>query len=403
MHHNNEDKQDDGYMFIEETIKPSSTKKSVFNYILKISVSGIAFGMFACLAFYVFSPWISDVFSEHNDIVIEKDTDVLDDDIELDNKDDTDKFIETFNDIHEVASNAASSVISIKPYSYEETNVALPVESVAGIIIAEDDREYYVLSIDSVCDDVEFWRANIRYGKECNLGLVKRDRNTGLAVFRIIKEGLPQEILDVLQVAQLGNSNLVVPGNIAMAVGDIFGKRGGTDYGIVEDVDIREMIPDRHYNMISIDMFPVASSGGFLFNIEGELIGIFSPKYNDIDKVKAVGISNIKPVIEELINGQAVPYAGIYTETISETISEEKGIPAGVYVLQVERDAPAMEAGISNGDIITEINGKSVKSAEDYEQLLISLKVGDTVDFTVKRKGVDDYVDIVFQLNLESK
>ena len=134
MHHNNsEDKHDDGYKFIEETIKPTSTKKTVFNYILKMSVSGIACGLCACLAFYVFRPWVSDVFGNDN-IVIGQDTTVPDENIEATY--DTEKFIETFNDIHDVASTAASSIISVKPYSYDETQAELSFDSVAGVLIA---------------------------------------------------------------------------------------------------------------------------------------------------------------------------------------------------------------------------------------------------------------------------
>ena len=177
MHHNNnEDKHDDGYNFIEETIKPTSTKRTVFNYILKMSVSGIAFGMCACLAFYVFSPWLSDVFKKgRNNIVIEQDESISDENIKNGENYDTEKFIETFNDIHNVANEAASSIISIKPYSYDETKAKLTFNSVAGVIIAEDESEYYALSLGNVCDEAEFWRANIRNNRECNLGLVARD------------------------------------------------------------------------------------------------------------------------------------------------------------------------------------------------------------------------------------
>ena len=405
MHHNNnEDKHDDGYKFIEETIKPTSTKRSVFNYILKMCVAGIAFGMCACLAFYVFRPWISDVFKiKDKNIVIEQDEDVSGDEVVAEDNYDTEKFIETFNDIHDVASNATSSIISIKPFSYDDTNEELVLDSVAGVIFAENDREYFAVSIDSVCEGAEFWRAGIRYGSECSIGLVKRDKNTGIAVFRIIKDGLDPKIANTIKVATLGNSNLIAPGNISMAVGDIFGKRGGTDYGIIEAKDYKEIVPDRHFNLISIDMFPVASSGGFLFNIDGEIIGIFSPEYNDEVNAKAIGISDLKPVIESLANGESVPYAGIYAETISETISNEKGIPYGAYVLQVERDSPAMDVGICNGDIITKVGNKDIVTFQDYEQVLINSKPGDTLEVTAMRKGAADYVDIKFQLNVKSK
>ena len=71
--------------------------------------------------------------------------------------------------------------------------------------------------------------------------------------------------------------------------------------------------------------------------------------------VTGLAISQIKELIETLSNNQSIVYMGVTGETITPQISEKKGIPKGVFVESVEVDSPAMQAGIQNADVITEV------------------------------------------------
>ena len=75
--------------------------------------------------------------------------------------------------------------------------------------------------------------------------------------------------------------------------------------------------------------------------------------------VTGLAISQIKELIETLSNNQSIVYMGVTGETITPQISEKKGIPKGVFVESVEVDSPAMQAGIQNADVITEVNGEN--------------------------------------------
>ena len=402
MPHNkdNENQQKDDFKFINETIKPSNNKKAVLNYILKCCISGLLFGIFACLALYVFRPWLMDVFAkEEEKIVI---SDVVDKEVEEEYRYDSQKFIDTFNDLHDIANSVADSMVSVKPYSYDETMEKISMESVSGVIMAESDKQYYILSQDSVCDNTDLWKAQLRYDITCDISLVGRDYNLGIAVFSLQKEMLPEKASGFIKVASLGNSDKLSAGDISLAVGNIFGKTGGTDYGIIKSSDTEDALPDRHCGIISVDMFPVAECGGFLFNVEGEVAGLFTSQYYDKKEARALGISDIKPVIELLVNGQDVPFMGIYGETISEDASSEKGIPAGVYVLQIHRNSPAQIAGISNADIIYQIDDTEIKTVEEYEQKVLELKPGDIAKVKAKRKGAGSYVDIDFYVTVDT-
>ncbi len=95
--------------------------------------------------------------------------------------------------------------------------------------------------------------------------------------------------------------------------------------------------------------------GGVLCNLDGEIIGLIDSEIwteNQGHTANAYGISDLKPIMELLLNSQSVPYAGIYGVTVSSDISESKQVPSGMYVTQIQANSPAMAAGIQSGDVI---------------------------------------------------
>ena len=114
--------------------------------------------------------------------------------------------------------------------------------------------------------------------------------------------------------------------------------------------------------------------------------------------MNAYGISDLKPIIELLINGKSVPYIGIYGTTVTEQLAEEHKMPSGIYVADVDPDSPAMAAGIQIGDIICEASGEEIKDIAEYQNIVIGSSVGETMEFVGKRLGSDGYVNIKFSV-----
>ena len=89
---------------------------------------------------------------------------------------------------------------------------------------------------------------------------------------------------------------------------------------------------------------------------------------------------------------------------VTEEMSEQRGIPSGVYVDEIEADSPAMEAGVQCGDVITSINGESVSRMQFYNNQLMDQKEGDTLRLQGFRKGAGgEYVDISFTVTVGTK
>ena len=107
--------------------------------------------------------------------------------------------------------------------------------------------------------------------------------------------------------------------------------------------------------------------------------------------------------MELLLNSQSVPYAGIYGVTVSSDISESKQVPSGMYVTQIQANSPAMAAGIQSGDVIQSVDGEEIASMAQYEKVLQKCKAGDTIRIHGKRLGAGGYVEISFQLVLDSR
>ena len=114
--------------------------------------------------------------------------------------------------------------------------------------------------------------------------------------------------------------------------------------------------------------------------------------------------SQMKEMIETLSDEtRDVIYMGVTGETITSEISEKKGIPIGVFVEQVELDSPAMQVGIQNGDVITELRGEKIETVKGYQQQLKSCKVGETVKVKAMRQGTEGYVEVSFDVVLKSR
>ena len=158
--------------------------------------------------------------------------------------------------------------------------------------------------------------------------------------------------------------------------------------------------------MLATDIPSAGHSSSVLCNLNGEIIGLIDSEIwteNQGNTANAYGISDLKPIMESLLNGQPVPYAGIYGVTVSSDISESKQIPSGMYVTQVQADSPAMAAGIQSGDVIQSVDGEKITSMVQYEKVLRNCKAGETIRLQGKRLGAGGYVEISFQLTLDSR
>ncbi len=266
-----------------------------------------------------------------------------------------------------------------------------------GIIIAADTDSYYILTDYSLVMGAQQIAVTFANGMAGVGTLMAGDSTTGMAVVRT-----PIIQSELIRVASLGDSGAVGQGDIVVAVGKLYGFVSSMGYGIATGINNTITDTDSFFSLINTDIAGTETSSGIIANLNGEIIGVVTTGYNtgSSNLITAYSISDIKNLIQNLCNGKASAYLGIKGQEVTEAIKNSSGVPEGIYVAAVESGSPAYAAGIQTGDVIALINGRSVRTAQQFEDRMTECKPGDTVSVSIRRKGRDSYKEIEFNITL---
>ncbi|MBQ7637370.1 MAG: serine protease [Clostridia bacterium] len=203
---------------------------------------------------------------------------------------------------------------------------------------------------------------------------------------------------------RLGSSSELSVGDDILVIGNPLGSLSYTfTDGVVSYLD-RLIAGDTG---TAINMFQTnaaineGNSGGPVFNIKGEAVGIASAKYTS-SNIEGLGfcipIDDVKGMIDDIIRTGYVtgkPVLGVSLQTVSRSISAKSGIPTGCYVVAVGEKTTADNAGIVTADVITAVDGTAVSSVSELSAALSEKRAGDTVSVRVSRGGMDMLFNIV--------
>ena len=195
-------------------------------------------------------------------------------------------------------------------------------------------------------------------------------------------------------VAEFGDSDSLQVGETAVAIGNPLGTDllGSVTSGIISAVD--RTIDERNADLKMIQTnaaINAGNSGGPLINSKGQVIGINTEKKvgTGVEGLGfAIPINQIKPKIQTLMTPKVETPAlmfGITSRNITEEDSKNYNLPVGVYVVEVAQYSPAELAGIKPGDVITEVNGKKIKTNEELNKTKEGHKSGDVLTVKVNR------------------
>ena len=259
----------------------------------------------------------------------------------------------------------------------------------SGVIISSDG---YILTCAHVVDGASTITVTIG-DKDYTATLVGEDTTSDIAVIKIDADGLTP--------ATVGNSDSLKVGQSVMAVGNPLGELGGTvTSGIVSalnrSVSIQSSSSVNTMSLIQMDAsVSPGNSGGGLFNMNGELIGIVNAKSSSSDAEGlgfAIPINDAIKVAQDLLeNGYVTgrPYMGItYLAVNDAQTAAQLGVNAyGIYVVDVVSGGPADKAGLKAGDRIISIDNTEVAQKTDLGTLMQEHSAGDTLSITVARDG----------------
>ncbi|MBQ7768357.1 MAG: trypsin-like peptidase domain-containing protein [Oscillospiraceae bacterium] len=275
--------------------------------------------------------------------------------------------------------------ITTNLWGYQTTSAA----SGSGFVFSKDG---YILTNYHVVDDSTSITVSMYDGTTYDAKLVGYDESNDVAVLKV-------EATDLVPVV-LGNSDNLNVGDSVVAIGNPLGELTfSLTAGSIsaKDRDIT-MSNGSSMQLIQTDCaINSGNSGGALFNLYGEVVGITNAKYSSSSSSSTASIDNIgfaipinkaRSIAESIIEKGYVskPYVGVSVATVSEE-TQMYGLPQGASVQQIVENSPAAEAGLQINDIITHVNGNEIASSNDMVAAVRNAAIGDELKLTVYRMG----------------
>lgn len=255
----------------------------------------------------------------------------------------------------------------------------------SGFVI---DASGIIVTNNHVIADADEIIANFADGSKLKAEVVGRDTKTDLAVLKVEPEA-------PLKAVKLSDKENLRVGDWVMAIGNPFGFGGTVTVGIVSALE-RDINSGPYDKFIQTDAsINRGNSGGPLFNLEGEVVGIntaiISPTGGSIGIGFAIPSELALPVIDQLreFGETRRGWLGVRIQQVSEEIAESLGMDKakGALVAGVTEGGPAEDAGLQPGDVVVKFDGKDVPEMRDLPRIVADTSVGKAVDVVVLRKG----------------
>ena len=270
-------------------------------------------------------------------------------------------------------------------WGYQSTGAAAG----SGFILTEDGN---ILTNQHVIEKANTITVAMYDGTTYPAKLIGYDASNDIAVLKIEATGLTP--------VTLGDSDALEVGDEVVAIGNPLGEltfslTKGNVSALNRAVTLSSSVT---MNLIQTDAaINSGNSGGALFNMYGEVVGITNAKYStssfsssaSIDNIGfAIPINSVRNIVTSIIEKGYIstPYIGVSVANVGEE-SQSYGMPLGASIRSVEKDSPAEQAGLQSGDIVTAVNGQEITTYEGLKDHISGAAVGDKLELTVYRRS----------------
>lgn len=376
------DNMDNNFQLVNETKvekKKKSFKGSLTSYIIIALIASMLGGLVGAFAF-------SELFTDGNAPAVN--TPPLN--------------INTSDDITTVSAVAEAAIDSVVGITTTQTRRSFFGEhdvsgTGSGVII---DRDGFILTNSHVVGNGRAKEITVLLNEEeqATAELLWHDAILDLAILKVDKSNLP--------VATLGDSDELQIGELAVAIGNPLGLdfqrtvTSGVISGLNRTISVEGNVIE---NLIQTDAsINPGNSGGPLLNSKAEVIGINTAKVQSGEGLGfAIPINDVKRIAEEVIKtgeykNVVLGIKAVVLETYERSLGIDLAAENGVVVLEVEQDSPAHKAGISIGDVITQIGDKEVENMTDLKRSLYNYNKGDKVELKIVRNTEEMTIELEF-------
>lgn len=283
----------------------------------------------------------------------------------------------------------------------------------SGIIIGENDTELLIVTNNHVVQDTVSLKITFVDDAAVDAVIKGTDTDTDLAVISVPLDQIPQETKEKIAVARLGDSDGLKVGQGVIAIGNALGYGQSVTVGYVSALNREIKTSDGNTRVLLQTDAAInpGNSGGALLNMKGEVIGINAAKYSSTE-VEGIGyaipVSGVQDILDELMNRKTRSevaeekrgYLGIQGTTVDEDAAAAFGMPKGVYVYKILKDGAAADSQLREKDIITKLDGMTVKSMQELQKFLKGYETGETIELLVQRQEDGQYKEIQIPVTL---
>lgn len=341
-----------------------------------------------------------------------------------DSTDESDSKTKGSLDVSDIAAEGMKSVVSITTKSVQDVQNYLgyygfggsqgyttqqEVEgSGSGIIVGKNDDNLLIATNYHVVEGADTVSVTCIDGETYEATVNGYDEDKDLAVVSVALSDISDDTMDQIAVATIGSSDDLKVGEQVIAIGNALGYGQSVTTGIVSAKNrklsssgVEENDDSDATNLIQTDAaINPGNSGGALLNMDGEVVGINSAKLasTEVEGMGyAIAISDVTDTLEQLMNETPRDKVdnhgvlGITGMSVSDEASQYYGVPEGVLVSEVTDGGAADKAGIKAKSIITEFDGKRVRSIDELVSRLEYYEPGEEVDVTIEVADGDSY------------
>ncbi len=426
---NNEQNEEEKYNFIEEKVN-SRRKHKIKKFLVAVALTivlAIIFAITAGIVLCAAREPLFDIFGINKSIIefdsdedpdnndnqpIETETSETEATEETEIESETEKYVQPtiinntiaadlddlsniYYEVKRLADDASKAMVlvtSIKSNKdWFENEIEVP-DNINGLIVANNGVDLLVLVNYDQIQGANTIQVTFTNDIKAEATLQAFDSELNLAIIAIDLNKLPEEVQEI-EGAYLGESSYLPVGTPIIAIGSPNGRIGSMEIGMVSSRNTNAYITDYQVDLYHTDINYVDDGQGYIINLKGKIVGIITTYLSDnINKEIStfIGISEIKPIIESLVNNEDRACLGIKAIDITSDALEELELTNGIAVTSVVANSPAFYNGIQVGDIITSINDEDITSVKNYQSMLLESKPEDVILIEIHREYHDD-------------
>ncbi|MBQ9991047.1 MAG: PDZ domain-containing protein [Lachnospiraceae bacterium] len=423
-----EEKRD--FEFMKERVKNRPlNKRKLLRKTAVTAAMALIFGLIACVTFLVLKPvvegWLypqeeielieipqdtEEMLPEdmlvHEETVLDQTEEVINtlrNEIQLD----TAAYQELYDSLYSLTQEIESSMVTVTSVNQEVDWLNDPYETkgqTTGFLLADNNRELTILVMAETLSQSEELRVTFINGDQVQATIKGTDKETGLAILAVNKEDLAVATLEKITFISLGRTlGISLMGSPVIAIGRPLGNKTSVVFGMVTSEGTILSLTDANYELLTTDIYGSTEATGLLVDMNGQVIGIINQDFNDktsANLVSAIGITELKAVLQRMANGLENSYLGIKGTDVPAEITTSLQVPQGAYVTGILMDSPAMAAGIQSGDVIVQLEDKEIRSFKEYTEAIRQTQPGEIVELVVMRQGQQAYRQVGLEVTM---